>query len=191
MPVTLSSPRMIKPMPGITILLLSLLALSSTPALSSAHAACPRVDATQRVFASTVHPDEVVAFEKSAHPDQPLDLVLYRGTESCNRTVIDSYSVESGDPVIESAFPHTLEGQPGLFVIVSWQINNRGIGTWGKLYQIYAYTDDGHGGLVPDEKLLKMDEMTGIEGTADNEASHFQGKNEAEVKALIDRLGLN
>lgn len=178
-------------MSRITPLALSILALMSAPSLASAHAACPRVDAAQRIFASAVHADGIVAFEKSTNPDQPLDLVLYRGSDSCSRTVIDSYSVEGGDPVIESVFPHTLEGQPGLFVIVSWEINSRGIGTWGKLYQIHAYTDDGHGSLAPARKLLKMNEMTGIEGTADHEESRFQGKNETEVKALIDRLSLN
>jgi len=156
----------------------------------AAGAACPRVDPAHKVFPASVYANAVVAFEKSSDPNNPLDLVLYKGTGSCNRSMIDHYSVEGSEPTVESVFPYMLKGQPNLFVIVSWEINSRGIGTYGKLYQVYAYGKDGKGGLASSKLISDSDEMTGIEGTSDGEPSHFVGKNAAEVKALIDRLGM-
>ena len=152
-------------------------------------ASCPQVDPARNVFSASVYADAVVAFEKSSDPDNPLDLVLYSGSGSCTRSMVDRYSVEGSGPAIESVFPYVLKGQASLFVIVSWEINSRGVGTYGKLYQVYAYGKDGRGGLVPNKLVSESDEMTGFEGTADDEPSHFNGKNADEVKAMIDRLG--
>ncbi len=156
----------------------------------SARTPCPQVDPSQKVYAASVYGDAVVAFENSSDPNNPIDLVLYRGVGSCSRTVVDKYSVEGSAPAVTAVFPYTVKGQPNLFIIVAWEINSRGVGTYGKLYQVYAYGKDGKGGLASSKLIADSDEMTGMEGTADGESSHFQGKNAIEVKRLLERLHL-
>lgn len=172
------------------IFALLLVVLMATSGCASANTTCPQADASRKIFKTSVYAGAVVAFEKSPDPDNPLDLVLYKGTDSCTRNVVDKYSVEGSEPVIESVFSYVLKGQPSLFLIVSWNINSRGVGTYGKLYQIYAYEKDGNGGLASSQLISERDEMTGMEGTADNEPSHFDGKTATEAKALVNRLGL-
>ena len=153
-----------------------------------ARMACPQVDASRNVYPAYAMADAIVAFEASSDPDNPVNLVLYRGAGDCSRTVIDTYPVEGSAPRIASVFPYTLKGKPSLFVIVTWKINSRGLGTYGTLYQVYAYEKDGAGGLASNRLIAATDQMTGIEGMADGESSHFGGKTAAEVKKRIDLL---
>jgi hypothetical protein len=152
-------------------------------------AACPAPDAAKGVYASAVYSDGVVAFEPSHDPDNPIQVVLYRKSKSCAGSKVDSYSVEGAPPVVEAVFAYSLNHKPHLFVIVSWAINSRGEGTYGKLYQVYAYGGSDNGSLVPDAGIAARNDMTGIEGMSSGESSHFLGKTPAEVKKLIDEQG--
>jgi len=150
---------------------------------------CSRAQPVQPIYASGVYADGVVAFEPSADADYPVDVVLYRATKgACSKSRIDRYSFEGAPPKVEAVFPYALRGQPRLFVIVSWAVNHRGEGTYGTLYQVYAYGQDGKGGLVPDKTIADSDAMTGVEGQADGEPAHFSGKTPAEVRRLVDTI---
>jgi len=166
--------------------------LGAAPMAASASVsttACPKADAAHQVYASGVYADGVVAFEPSSDADYPVDVVLYRATNgACSKSRIDRYSFEGAPPKVEAAFPYPLRGQPRLFVIVSWAVNHRGEGTYGTLYQVYAYGQDGKGGLVPDKTIANSDAMTGVEGQADGEPTHFSGKTPAEVRKLVDAM---
>ncbi len=164
-------------------------ALLST-ACAHAGTACPRADSSQTAYSVPGQADAVVVLEPASDPDNPLDLVLYDGADTCRRTVVDKYPVEGSAPAIEAVFPYTVKGQPHLFVIVAWELNHRGIGTLGKLYQVYAYGKNGKGALAPSKLIADRDEMTGVEGMTDGEPSRFPGKNAAEAKTLVNRLGL-
>lgn len=104
--------------------------------------------------------------------------------------MLDRYSIEGSAPEVAAVFPYSVEGKLNLFVIVAWQVQNRGVGTYGTLYQVYAYGDDGAGGLTSNPIVASAAQMTGIEGVADGEPSHFDGKTADEVKKLIDRIHL-
>jgi hypothetical protein len=147
-------------------------------------------DAAQGIYASGVYADGVVAFEPSNDPDNPIQAMLYRKSKSCAGSKVDSYSVEGAPPVVEAVFSYPLDHKPHLFVIVSWAINNRGVGTYGKLYQVYAYGGSANGSLVADAGIAARNDMTGIEGMSSGEPSHFLGKTPAEVKRLVGGQGL-
>lgn len=166
--------------------------LGVAPMAASASAstpACPKADAAHPVYAAGVYADGVVAFEPSSDPDYPVEVVLYRATNgTCSKSRVDSYSFEGAPPRVEAVFPYAVRGQPRLFVIVSWAVNHRGEGTYGTLYQVYAYGQDGKGGLVVDKTITDSDAMTGIEGQADGEPAHFFGKTPEEVRKLVDAM---
>jgi hypothetical protein len=162
------------------------LVVVSTPVSAQA---CPEADASHQVYASGVYHDGVVAFEPSSNADYPIDVVLYRATNvTCQKSRIDAYSFEGAPPKVEAVFPYDLHGQPRLFVIVSWAVNHRGEGTYGTLYQVYAYGQDGKGGLVADKTIANSDAMTGIEGQSEGEPTHFHGKTPTEVRQLLKNL---
>ena len=164
--------------------------LGAMPMVASASApACPEADATHQIYASGVYADGVVAFESSSDRDYPVDAVLYRATNgTCSKSRVDRYSFEGAPPKVEAVFPYAVRGQPRLFVIVSWAVDHRGAGTHGTLYQVYAYGQDGKGGLVVDKTIADSDAMTGIEGQADGEPTHFFGKTPEEVRRLVDAM---
>lgn len=153
-----------------------------------ARISCPKADPLQTSYSPAVYNDAVIRFEKSSDPNNPIDVVLYRGGSICTRTVVDRYSVAGSAPEVVAVFPYALRGMPNIFVIVAWRVNSRGLGTYGELYQVYAYEKDGQGGLKSNKLIAKSDEMTGLEGTADGEPSHFEGRDEGEVKKLVDQL---
>lgn len=171
----------------LSMMLVCLISLTA-PTGVSALANCPRLDPALNVY--PVYANATVAFEASTDSDNPLDLVLYRGVGSCSSTVIDRYSVEGSTPLVTAVFPYTVKGRSNLFVIVSWKINSRGVGTYGTLYQVYAYEKDGPDGLEANQQIAGTDQLTGMEGVADGEPTHFDGKTAAEVEKLIDRLHL-
>jgi hypothetical protein len=166
--------------------------LGVAPVVASAPvaaAACPVADAAHQVYASGVYADGVVAFEPSSNADYPIDVVLYRKANgTCSKSKVDAYSFEGAPPKVEAVFPYELRGQPRLFVIVSWAVNHRGEGVFGTLYQVYAYGADGKGGLVSDKTIADSDAMTGMEGQADGEPTHFSGKTPDEVRKLVDAM---
>lgn len=167
------------------VLFATILASFFLVACNSVYSQCPKVDAGHGVYASEVYPDGVVAFRHSDDPDYPLNVFLYRRGKACEGIRFDKYSVEGSPPKINYVFSREYQGKQLLFVIVSWRINNRGAGVYGKLYQVYAYEKDEKGGLKVDKEIVSRNDMTGIEGTDQNKPSHFNGKTPSEVNKLL------
>ncbi len=86
---------------------------------------------------------------------------------------------------MEHVFDRMYRGKPLLFVIISWRINSRGAGVHGKLYQVYADEKDVKGGQRLDEEIVSRNDMIGIEGTDQDQPSHFLGKTPSEVDKLL------
>ncbi|MGD9665033.1 MAG: hypothetical protein AB7U34_07495 [Novosphingobium sp.] len=154
-------------------------------ACNAAYSQCPKVDVGHGVYTSGVYSDGVVAFCHSYDPDYPLNVLLYRHSNACEGVRFDKYSVECSAPKIDYVFGREYRGKPLLFVIVSWRLNNRGAGVYGKFYQVYAYEKDGKDGLKVDQAIVSRNNMTGIEGTDQNRTSRFHCKTPSGVDKLL------
>ncbi|WP_392561734.1 hypothetical protein RHO12_11520 [Orbus sturtevantii] len=127
-----------------------------------------------------------ILFERK--DDDSIDFILkYKDDSNFEKIYqIDNYEIEGGNPEIESVFFFPVLKNENIFVIVSWEINSRGVGTYGKLYQIYAYTkSNDNSKLIKNITLYDDKNLTGIDGTSDWEESDFKYKTAAEVKKYI------
>lgn len=119
----------------------------------------------------------------------PKSLVAYIPDveNKCTRYVFAKYSMEGGNPQIESIFFYKLDGIVNIFSIVSWDQDHRALGTYGKLYQVYAYKKDNNGILVENKYVVDDNSMTGIDGYENGESSKFLYKKASDVKAYFTR----
>lgn len=121
---------------------------------------CPAARADRNIFkASRVSKDSIVAIEKR-EGNYPVALVIYSRSNNglCDRSEFARYSIEGSPPTIESLFFYKLNGEINIFTIVSWAINNRGDGTYGTLYQIYAYRKGDDGYFRENKKITENNE---------------------------------
>lgn len=88
-------------------------------------------------------------------------------------------------PNLDSLFFLNLKGKPNIFTIVHWDVNSRGIGTYGKYYQIYAYVADEQGRLVENRSVVDNGEMTGMDGYQEGVESSFPYKTAGAVKSFF------
>lgn len=147
---------------------------------------CPDVQPKKNVFdASGIYKDSRIAIEKSGK-NYPVILAIYYPINSeCKREEFARYSVEGSNPAVNSLFFYRLDGQINVFLIVSWAINNRGEGTYGKLYQVYAYKTTSNGPLEENKAIIESSEMTGMDGYDGGEQSTFLYKTAAGVKKYL------
>ncbi len=75
-----------------------------------------------------------------------------------------------------------------LFVIVRWGLRHSGLGTYGDLYQVYAYESDKNGSLAENKNITENSDMTGVEGYVEHQASTFRLKTALDVKNFIRRM---
>jgi hypothetical protein len=103
--------------------------------------------------------------------------------------IIDNYEIEDGEPQVESVFFDKVLKDKTVFVIISWEINSRGVGTYGKLYQVYAYnkSNNKENKFVKNMTLYHDRELTGMEGMSDSTISSFKYKTATEVKKYINK----
>ncbi|RDK01849.1 hypothetical protein DLM46_15925 [Paraburkholderia lacunae] len=106
-------------------------------------------------------------------------------SELCNKSEFARYSIEGSAPTVESLFFYKLDGEINLFTIVSWSINNRGEGTYGTLYQVYAYRKSNDGSLKENKKITENNEMTGMDGYDNGQQSTFPYRTAADVKRAL------
>ncbi|WP_175946513.1 hypothetical protein [Burkholderia pyrrocinia] len=144
---------------------------------------CPIENEKNNVFdASVLAKDSRISIEIGT-ADYPLVLDFYRPTQDgCEKTEFARYSTEGGAPTVKSVFFMLLHGRVNVFSIVAWDINNRGDGTYGRLYQVYAYNLNENGMLVENKRVSEDESMTGIEGYAEGRESKFRYKTALEVK---------
>lgn len=165
-------------------------ALVSSGSLAYAHAselvACPVVSPSEGVYsASKIYRDSVISVERN-ETDQTITLSIYRPNSSgCEKTTFAKYSIEGGAPNVDSLFFLNLKGKLNIFTIVHWDVNSRGIGTYGKYYQIYAYIADEQGRLVENRSVVDNGEMTGMDGYQEGVESSFPYKTAGAVKSFF------
>lgn len=144
---------------------------------------CPPVNTKKNVFdASVLEGSSRVSIENGT-AEYPLVLDLYRPIKGgCKKIEFARYSIEGGVPAVESIFFMAIHGRVNVFSIVTWDINNRGDGTYGRLYQVYAYFFNNDGMLVENRLISEDNSMTGIEGYAQGAESKFRYRTASDVK---------
>ncbi|WP_089159687.1 hypothetical protein [Caballeronia sordidicola] len=149
-------------------------------------AGCPDVQRSRNIFdATSIYKNSRVAIE-NADDAHPVTLIMYRPIDGeCRREEFARYSIEGSAPTIDSLFFFKLHSQVNIFTIISWSINNRGAGTYGKMYQIYAYKTGADGSLLENKKISESDAMTGIDGYDGGRQSRFRYKTAIDVKRFL------
>ncbi|WP_141723386.1 hypothetical protein [Burkholderia sp. A2] len=144
---------------------------------------CPEININNNVFdASVLEYNSRVSVESGTF-EYPIVLYFYRPTKNgCKKTEFARYSVEGGAPNVESIFFMRLHGRINVFSIVAWDVNSRGDGTYGRLYQVYAYFFDKDGMLVENKHISEDDSMTGIDGYSQGAESKFRYRTASDVK---------
>jgi hypothetical protein len=152
---------------------------------------CPPANTKKNVFdASMLEGNSRISIENGT-AEYPLVLDFYRPLKGrCKKIEFARYSIEGGMPTVESIFFMVLHGRVNVFSIVAWDINNRGDGTYGRLYQVYAYFFNDDGMLVENRRISEDGSMTGIEGYAQGTESKFRYRTASDVKKYWrSRLG--
>jgi hypothetical protein len=98
---------------------------------------------------------------------------------------VAKYSREGGDPNVDSIFFMGINGRINVFTIVHWDVNSRGIGTFGKYYQVYAYAPDPGGGLVENKMVVDNSEMSGMSGYQEGRQVSFSYVNADAVRSFF------
>jgi hypothetical protein len=149
-------------------------------------AVCPAMSPTTGVFsAEKIYQDAVVSIEKNSG-NQTISLSIYRpNSDGCEKTTFANYSIEGGAPNVDSLFFMNFKGEQNIFTIVHWDVNSRGIGTYGRYYQVYAYTKDEVGRLVENKSVVDNSAMTGMDGYQEGEESTFPYKTAGAVKSFF------
>lgn len=149
-------------------------------------AVCPAVSPSTGVYsAGRIYKNSVVSVERN-DADQTISLSIYRPNASgCEKTTFANYSIEGGAPNVDSLFFMDLEGKTNIFTIVHWDVNSRGIGTYGKYYQVYAYVTDDQGKLIENKSVVDNSAMTGMDGYQEGEESSFPYKTAGTVRSFF------
>lgn len=165
-------------------------ALVSYASLANAGAAeaavCPAASSTTGVFtAGKIYQDSVISIEKS-DADQTISLSIYRSNSSgCEKSTFAKYSIEGGAPSVDSLFFMSIKGKVNIVTIVHWDVSSRGIGTFGRYYQIYAYAKDENGRLIENKSIADNSTMRGMDGYQEGEESTFSYKTAGAVKSFF------
>ncbi len=163
---------------------------------TSAHAgaggviACPALSPKNDVFsADQIYKDSWIAVENGSD-DYPIFVSLFLSKDGgCKKYVVAKYSHEGADPIVDSLFFEKIDDQVNLITIVHWSVNHRGIGTFGNLYQVYAYKKSGQVGvLVENNKIVNNGMMTGIDGYDNGSPITFKYKTASAVREFLGKL---
>ncbi|VWC14291.1 hypothetical protein BLA15816_05538 [Burkholderia lata] len=148
--------------------------------------ACPAASTKSNVFDSSVLAENSRVSIENGTAEYPLVLYLYRPTQGgCEKAEFARYSVEGSVPAVESIFFMSLRGRVNIVSIVAWDVSNRGDGTYGRLYQVYAYFFDKDGVLVENGRVSGDSSMTGIEGYAQGKESKFRYRTASDIKRYL------
>lgn len=123
------------------ILVLATFLMLIGDALASEVVKCPTKNSDTKIFQIPSMFQTSVSIESTSDKSNPISLATYRsvGNGKCDRHIVAEYSVEGGNPNVDSLFFYKYNKKLNIITIVHWDINHRGIGTYGRLYQIYAY----------------------------------------------------
>jgi len=135
-------------------------------------------------FNNPIIKDSKIYFSKSQDSNYPVYLVLEK--RDATPLVVDQYPISGSNPHIVSAFFFPVKEEDNLFVILRWELNNRGLGTYGNLYEIHAYHYiDGK--LSINKLITSNPDMNGMDGYIEGVQSIFKLKTASDVKAYIKK----
>ena len=119
-----------------------------------------------------------------------IQVIRFRDRAGCAAEPVDTYHYNGGEPTLEAAFMHPVQGVPNLFAIVSWPLVHVGLGMSGSYYAVHAYHEID-GALVVNELVVKDTKLHGgVEGILEGEPTTFGGTTEQGVGAMLKRRGL-
>ncbi|MEG7363464.1 hypothetical protein [Pseudomonas citronellolis] len=169
---------MLKKLIAITFLTISFLAQASDDYNYSAHI-------VHGPFSTKIYKNSKIYFSNSQEKNYPIYFLLDRKlAQESEIKIIDKYEVSGSSPKIETVFFYPIKKEENIIVLVSWEINNRGLGTYGTLYQLYLYKDQG-GHLVRNEELMKNKEISGMDGYQEGNEISFKLKTASDIKKYI------
>jgi len=152
--------------------------------------ACPVLSPNNGVFsADQIYRDSLVAIENGSE-DYPVIVSLFLPSDGyCKKYVVAKYSHEGADPVVDSLFFEKIDDQVNLLTIVHWNVNHRGIGTFGNLYQVYAYKKGGQtGAFVENSEVTNNSVMTGIDGYDNGRPITFKYKTAGDIRKFLKKI---
>lgn len=141
-------------------------------------------DVVSGPFQAKIVTDADVFFSRSSDENYPVRFMLKR-KRGAGVELIDKYEVSGSAPNVETVFYYPINGEVNILVLVSWEINSRGLGTYGRLYQVYAYKSQG-GKLVRNDQFLKDNNISGIDGYQEGQQVSFSLRNAESIKKYID-----
>jgi hypothetical protein len=143
----------------------------------------------QGPFRTTVVDDGELSVLETGDTDFPVSLVLdVKRVDGVRvRSLVDKYDVAGSEPKIESLFFYPIRGKKNVIVLVSWELTSRGVGTYGTLYQVYAYERGSTNKLVANKFIRCGDQLSGIDGYHEGEQVSFLYKNSASIKECIKK----
>ncbi|POR70880.1 hypothetical protein [Pseudomonas syringae] len=144
-------------------------------------------DLVQGPFKTDVIEGGELSIIKTNDMEFPVSLVLNitKGGVRSDRVLVDKYDVAGPDPKIESLFFYPIKGKKNVFVLVSWELTSRGIGTYGTLYQVHAYEKNKNNELIQNKIITLDNHLSGIEGYQEGEEQHFSYKDAASIKRYV------
>ncbi|WP_139092863.1 MULTISPECIES: hypothetical protein [unclassified Pseudomonas] len=124
-----------------------------------------------------------IFFSETDDKNYPVYFLL-RNDKDNSTEILDKYEVSGSLPTIETVFFYRINKEKNIIVLVSWSVNSRGVGTYGVLYQIYAYKRVGKK-IVANFLIKKDSAATGFDGYQDGREVHFYLKNAEAIKKYI------
>lgn len=124
-------------------------------------------------YKTTVVENAELLVLETGDAEYPVSLVLdVKNNDGVSaRQLVDKYDVAGSPPKVESIFFYPVQDVKNVFVLVSWEINHRGMGAYGTLYQVYAYARHSNGKLIPNQLIQANRYLSGIDGFSDGRKS--------------------
>ncbi|WP_018927457.1 hypothetical protein [Pseudomonas umsongensis] len=140
-------------------------------------------------YKTTVVENAELSVLETGDAEYPVSLVLdVKNSDGASvRQLVDKYDVAGSSPKIESIFFYPVQDVKNVFVLVSWGINSRGIGTYGTLYQVYAYARSNNGRLISNQLIQTNRYLSGIDGFIEGVPQTFAYKDAASIKAYVKK----
>ncbi|WP_223490336.1 hypothetical protein [Pseudomonas sp. A-RE-19] len=140
-------------------------------------------------YKTTVVENAELSVLETGDAEYPVSLVLdvKNNNGVSDRRLVDKYDIAGSPPKVESIFFYPVQDVNNVFVLVSWELNHRGIGTYGTLYQVYAYARSSNGRLISNQLIQANRYLSGIDGFSEGVPQTFAYKDAASIKAYVKK----
>lgn len=138
-------------------------------------------------YRTTVVDGGELSFIKTGDIEFPISLVMdvIKNDGIRDRVLVDKYDVAGTGPKVESLFFYPVNGVENVLVLISWELSSRGIGTYGTLYQVYAYEKSATNVLLVNKPISFDKNLSGIDGYQEGEEQSFVYKDAASIKKYL------